>query len=371
MARAIRRRSSDARLRSEQAVVGVERPVGQFLRRRQPGREIDHVDGAGRDDLRDSRSSGVLQSVRARIHHRAGELVGDLLQAEVQHRGEAALCRDRFHRAAAHAGGVEDNDLVAAPFELRLQFDHVAEAALAERGDRDHRPLIPRPDGAPGRADDRAAGLRQHRLAGAVEAVEAAGPQDHHQVGGDALGRDQVRECDRRNDQLRHAERQRLRDVEREIRSHRAADGDDGVDDVGCREVARQIGRAVRHQRHRRILVTAGCNRRDRRLRRRSHGVLVVAGRVGRIAEHADVHHDRYAAGSGDAIAHEQEFVGLGVSGSDQEDSRLCNLGHDLSVARRLAGRRFGRFDRTERAGRSAIDGTLWALSPPRHQPIG
>jgi transposase-like protein len=73
-----------------------------------------------------------------------------------------------------------------------------------------------------------------------------------------------------------------------------------GIDDVVCCEVTRQIGCAGSHQRHRRILVTAGRNRCDGRLRRRSYRVFVVADRVRRIAEYADAHHDRSAAGCGD-----------------------------------------------------------------------
>jgi hypothetical protein len=49
--------------------------------------------------------------------------------------------------------------------------------------------------------------------------------------------------------------------------------------------------------------------------------MLVVARRIRRVAEHADIHHDGLAAGLGDAVAHEQELVSLGVSGSDKEDS--------------------------------------------------
>ncbi|GCC49653.1 hypothetical protein chiPu_0033764, partial [Chiloscyllium punctatum] len=154
-----------------------------------------------------------------------------------------------------------------------------------------------------------------------------------HQIGGDALGRDQVRKCDRRDDQLRQAERQRLRDVERKVGAHRAADRDHAVDGVARRELACEICGASRHQRHRGVFVAARCDRSDRGLGGGRHRVLVMCGLVRRIAEHADVHHDRSAAGARDALAHEQQFVGLGVSSTDQKDAGLRDLGHDLRLA--------------------------------------
>ncbi|MCS3765503.1 hypothetical protein GGE24_007412 [Bradyrhizobium centrosematis] len=120
----------------KQAIMRMERTMGEFRRHRQPGGKVHHVDGARRDDLRNAVPAGIHQTVRAGVYHRAHHLVGDLLKAEVEHRGKSALRCDRLHRTAAHAGGVEHHDLVAASLELRLQLDHLAEAALTERGQR-------------------------------------------------------------------------------------------------------------------------------------------------------------------------------------------------------------------------------------------
>ncbi len=195
------------------------------------------------------------------------------------------------------------------------------QAALAERAHADHRPHRIGLDRGSGRANDRAAGLRQHRLAGAVQAIEAARPQDHHQIGGDPLRRYQMRKGNGRDDEFRHAERQRQGDVEREVGAHRPAERDEAVDFALVIERVGQPRGAQRHQRHRRILVTAADDRFDARIRGPGHGMPVMCRPVWRVAEHADIHHDGDAANGLDALAHEQQLVGLGIAGADHQDS--------------------------------------------------
>ncbi len=60
--------------------------------------------------------------------------------------------------------------------------------------------------------------------------------------------RDQGVNATRRDDQLRQAERQGLRDVEREVGAHRAADRDHAIDGIVRRELAREVCGADRHQ---------------------------------------------------------------------------------------------------------------------------
>ncbi|MNT63562.1 hypothetical protein D3C72_2013880 [compost metagenome] len=133
-------------------------------------------------------------------------VVADLLDAEVEDGGKAVLCGDRLEGAPAHAGRMKHRDVIAAPLQLGLQVFHVFEAARPERGHADQRPVLVRPGAETCGADDGAAGLGKHRPANAVEAVKPARPQDHHQIGRDALGRQEVRIGNRRDDEFRHAE---------------------------------------------------------------------------------------------------------------------------------------------------------------------
>ena len=77
--------------RGDQPVVGMEWPLSEFCRQRLPGRQIDHVDGARRDDLRNAAGAGIFQPVGAGADDGTGEMVGDLLQAEIEHGAEMIL----------------------------------------------------------------------------------------------------------------------------------------------------------------------------------------------------------------------------------------------------------------------------------------
>ena len=76
--------------------MGVVGPVGILRRNLLPGRQVDHVDRAGGDDLRDAHTTGILQAVAASGDDRAMNVVGDFLQAEVEHGGELVLRGERL-----------------------------------------------------------------------------------------------------------------------------------------------------------------------------------------------------------------------------------------------------------------------------------
>ncbi len=249
--------------RGDEAVVGVIGPVLVLLRRPRPGLEVDHVGRARRDDLRNTRLARRLEPRRARIDERAIVAVAGLADAQIEHGREAFLLGEALDGPTAHAGAVEDGDLVAAALQRRLQANHVVDAALAERAHADQRPLRLRLRRGLGRADDGTGRLAQHRLADRVEAIEPARPQDHHEIGRQPLRRNEMREGHRRDDEFRHAHRQRGGNIEREVRAHGAAQRDHAVDFALHVELQGQRRRALGHLRHRLVLVAhAGRSRR-------------------------------------------------------------------------------------------------------------
>ena len=105
-------------------VVDVEVAVVELRRHRLARAEVDHVERAERDDLRHARRARGLEPVGPRREHAADELVGELGRRRVEHAREEAVLRERLHRLAARAGGVEDEHLVAELLEPLARGRH-------------------------------------------------------------------------------------------------------------------------------------------------------------------------------------------------------------------------------------------------------
>ena len=194
-------------------------------------------------------------------------------------------------------------------------------------------------------ADDGAGGLGERRAADVVESVKAARPQDHHEIGTDAFGRDEMRVGDRRHDELGNAQREGGGDVEREIGAHRAAERQHPVDAALRAPFAGDCDCAFRHPGHGVILVAAADQLRQRRLRGGGHD-LIGDFRVQRSPrQHADVHEDDFAACFLDAIPDERQLGRFCIGRANQKYARLAaHVSGPVSSFRRRRDVRPGRW---------------------------
>ena len=97
----------------DRRVVDVEVPVAVALRDGVLRAEVDHVERAERDDLRDPRPAGRLEPLGHRGEHAAGDLVAELRRRHVERPDDESRFEQLLHRAAARTGLVEDEHLVA------------------------------------------------------------------------------------------------------------------------------------------------------------------------------------------------------------------------------------------------------------------
>ena len=75
--------------------------------------EVDHVQRAERDDLRDAGAPDRLQAVGPGREDAADEVVGQLGRRDVERADQEAAGGQRLEGLPARAGGVEDEHLVA------------------------------------------------------------------------------------------------------------------------------------------------------------------------------------------------------------------------------------------------------------------
>ena len=123
-------------------IVDVEIPVAVALGHRVHRPEVDHVERAEGDDLRDSRLSGGLEPLRDRREHAARDQVAELRRRDVERADREAGLEELLHRAAARAGLVEDEHLVAELLETLARGRHRGRGHAEHRRD-DDRPLLP------------------------------------------------------------------------------------------------------------------------------------------------------------------------------------------------------------------------------------
>ena len=306
--------------RLDQAVMCVERAVPVPGRDFLPARKVDQVEAAGGDDLRRARSPGPQHPIAPCVYGRARQQVAKFWQGEIHHAGETARGGDALEGHAAHAGGMEDRHLETPVLEGGFQQLHVCQAGRAERGHA-HGGTIP------GRSLDRAGGtqhrpgsLRQRGLADRVETIEAAGPKDHLDIGGQPLGRDQRREGHGRDHVFRHAERQRLADIQGRVSTHGTAQDHHAVETPLCLQPPRQRAGPARHDLHRGVFIAAVDGRLNAGPARLGHLMLGDVGRLGRIAQHGDIHAEHPAPQGPDPLGHVVEFVILGVVSAHDQD---------------------------------------------------
>ncbi len=127
---------------------------------------------------------------------------------------------------------------------------------------------------------------------------------------------------DGRQHHLGQAQRQRVGDVERQVGAHRAAEREQAVDAALGTQLHRQGSGALRHQRHRAVLVATGEHLVERQAGGGSDFAVADLRHHRATAQHADVHHHRLAASLHDVLGQEGDLVALGVGGADDQDAR-------------------------------------------------
>ena len=93
-------------------VVAVEVAAGEAVGDGLGRPEVHHVEGAGGADVREAGADDGAEAVGAGGEDAADELVGDLGGGGVDHALEHAAVGEHLQRAAAGAGGVEDERVV-------------------------------------------------------------------------------------------------------------------------------------------------------------------------------------------------------------------------------------------------------------------
>ena len=199
--------------------------------------------------------------------HAADELVRELRRRDVEHAREQSFARERFQRASAGTGRVEDEHLVAGLLE------HLARALDAGRRHAEHarryeRAIVPVLGHLAGlhHPRHRLRGAREHGAADAIEAEDV----DHRVQHQDVLRADEVTDRargERAHHQLRHAERQRAHRRRSDRRARGAADSDHAGDAALAMAAQRDDRRAFRSARDGLAAIAARAHRRERRAR--------------------------------------------------------------------------------------------------------
>ncbi len=205
-------------------IVVVEQPRLPFRRHRLRRPEIDHVERADRADIRQPGAGNRAEAILGGGKHSAEQQVADLRRGDVEDARQQAGIGELLHRAAAGAGGVEHQAVVVA-----LQaIDDLGHAGRgdAEHGEAERRLAV----GADGRivrhADDRLGCVRQDDAADAVQPGHV-GDRRHHDDVGHADIRRHVARGERRDHELRQAERQLAHAGCHDRSAAAAADADD------------------------------------------------------------------------------------------------------------------------------------------------
>ena len=303
----------------DRRVVHVEVAPLELRRHGVAAAEVDHVERAQRDDLRQPRAARRLEPVRPGRQHAADEVVAQLGRGDVEHAGQEAGVDERLHRPAAGARRVEHEHLVAALLEP------LARACDARRRHAEHRRAQQRPLRAV--RDRRSLHHAGHRGGRVGEDLRRdrvdpghVGHRRHQADVGTADVVARVAGRDGGDHQLGHADRQRLHRGRRDRRVARPAGGQDPVEAALAVQPRRQRGGRVRHRAHRgaavgqRAEVRAGLAR------------DLLARDVGRAAARrpagARVGHEHVDAGELQALAQVRVLLALGVERADQQDGR-------------------------------------------------
>ena len=112
--------------------------VAEFFRHSFARAEIDHVDGADRTDIGQSRADRRAETIAVGRKNAADHHIGDLCRGEVDEARQQAGIAEILHRPAADARRVEDQAVVIAPETLGDRLD--GGRGDAEHGDADRRP---------------------------------------------------------------------------------------------------------------------------------------------------------------------------------------------------------------------------------------
>ncbi|GCC42075.1 hypothetical protein chiPu_0026433, partial [Chiloscyllium punctatum] len=284
--------------------------------------EVHHVQRADRADIRHAAADDGAETVLGGREHAAHQEVADLGRGEVDHAGELAGLDQLLHRAAADAGGVEHETLeilaqVGRDLLHRRRGD--AEHGDADRGQAGARlallaGLVVEP--CLDHADQRMGAVAEHGARDRVEALHVGDRVHHGDVGGPDIGAD-VAGCDRGNDELGHADRQRPHAGRDQRRAARAARGNDAGDIALAPQPAFE---RFRHRRHRSAAIGAEHARAAATVVQRDLLRGDVAARCSSAGR--DIDQSGAQAATRDDIADEAQLGALGVERADHQHDR-------------------------------------------------
>ena len=109
---------------------------GKFFRHRIPGTEVDHIQRAYGNHLRDLVADGRFAACGAGSEDAAYHFVAPFRGGEVQHAGEEACVNKRFHCLPACACCVEDKHFVSVFFQVSFGLVNTG-SRYTEHGCRD------------------------------------------------------------------------------------------------------------------------------------------------------------------------------------------------------------------------------------------
>ena len=270
--------------------------------------------------------------------------IADLGGGDVDDADHGAGIDEFFHRLAADAGGVENQTLEIVVERIDDGFD--ARRGHAEHGEADHRPVAaaphrrafalaarrPRLD----HADHRRRAVGEDLAAYRIQPGNVCDRVEHHDVGRADIGRD-IAGGDRRNQHLRHADRQRAH----RRRDQRGAAGAARRDQAADRLVPLDPGfERLRHRGDRGTAV-AGEHRIGAAAVIRGNVVRRHVGRRGSAGGRKIDQNDAHA-GRGDLIPYEAQLRAFGIERAGDDHGRRSAAVDRPQVDRRGRGDRAG-----------------------------
>ena len=289
--------------------------------------EIDHVERADRADEGHAAADGCAKAVVGGGKHAAHQEIADFRRREVDDRGEHSGIDQLFHRAAADAGGVEDQT-----FEIVAQVGRDflnGRRGHAEHGDADGWQSRRRVAFGFGlivqarlhHAGERIGTIGEHGARDRIEALHVGDGIHHGDIGRSDIGTD-ISRRDRGDDEFRHADGEGAHGG----RDQRGAAGATRRNDAGdVALTAQPVGEGVRHRRHRRAAVGPEHSRPAAPVVERDFLGGDVAG--GELSAGGHVDQPCPQALSGDQVADEAQFLAFGIErAGDEDDGRARHV---------------------------------------------
>jgi hypothetical protein len=283
---------------------------------------VEEVGAARDDDLRDAVRAGRPQAFARRRVEPVEHGVGELRERVVDHARDRAGRDEVLHRRPSDPVGVEDDGLVSRRLE-RLADAHHRRCGVAEHRDPD-RPGAEVPHRAaagPRHPDHRGGRVVEHRPRDRVQPQDV----DHRVHHDDVALADEGAEgaASRRaggDDELRHADWERVHRGRAEQRPLRAAEAEHAVDPTFEPEPQADRAHAFEHQLHRRAAAPGGPDPLEVVARLLGDLLPADVGLRAGLAEDPGVDHDGARPERRQPFADVRDLVALRVERADERD---------------------------------------------------